>query len=307
MQRFRGWGGLGICFLLLAAGSQALEAAQAKPGDKKEAAPEKKGAEAKHEHKRPSEFAGRRRGGAPHAGRHRPGWARGYGSWGYWGRGPAWGRRPAWGHWYRRHAWRRGGYGPAWGHRPGYHRWGWQPPPGGPGRWGAFPWGPRPGGPPAWGPWGRSWTPPFPGGPRGRPGGPGSPPPFPGGPGPWAGPAPLGFFPGLKLTDEQKKKVAELQKKMHEEFLKILTPEQRQQLEKMKKGPRAKDQGPPRKEGKSPQKTTAWQELRNGGQSLERQLVTLWTALRSLPAIWGRETSSLPGTSAGRGRETPLP
>ncbi len=77
--------------------------------------------------------------------------------------------------------------------------------------------------------------------------------------GPWGGPRfgpPRGArFGGradfmadrLKLTDEQKRKLAELHKKMRDEFVKILTPEQKKMLEdrrgRGRGGPRG-DRGP---------------------------------------------------------------
>ncbi len=64
--------------------------------------------------------------------------------------------------------------------------------------------------------------------------------------GPWArGGNP---FARLKLTEDQKKKVRELMKKHREEFLAILTPEQKKALEEFRRGRRGR--GPSRGQGR---------------------------------------------------------
>jgi hypothetical protein len=54
------------------------------------------------------------------------------------------------------------------------------------------------------------------------------------------GPGIANLFGRLKLTDDQKKKVRELMKKHMEEYLAILTPEQKKALEEFRKGRRGR-------------------------------------------------------------------
>jgi hypothetical protein len=189
------------------------------------------------------------RGFAGRSGPRHGAWARGPRGRGRWARGP-WGRRPG--------PWARG----PWGRRPGP----WARGPWGrrPGPWARGPWGRRPG------PWARG-----PGGPpKGRFGGP-----------PFGGPA--FAFAKLKLTDEQKKKVGELRKKMREEFLKILTPEQRKTLEKFEKAFGGK-KGPGKKGGKSGAKKT---EAR--ATDLDRREAVPSQVTAALPAVIGRKSPAL--------------
>jgi hypothetical protein len=81
-----------------------------------------------------------------------------------------------------------------------------------------------------------------PGGPGGRFGGPGGP----GGRGGFGGPPPIGqvlppfILDQLQVTEGQKKQIADLQKEVDEKLTKILTPEQKKQLDEIK------DRGPGR-------------------------------------------------------------
>jgi len=60
---------------------------------------------------------------------------------------------------------------------------------------------------------------------------------------------PMAAFAGLNLTEEQRTKLAELRKKQHEEFLNILTAEQKKSLEdaranRERRGPEGRPQRP---------------------------------------------------------------